>query len=198
MAKHSNETYLGAIHSGDPTILRDLYRDFFPGIRQFVTQNSGTREDAKDIFGDTVEVLLRKIKGGNFTLTCKLGTFLTEVGARLWLKKLRRKKFDAGVTTDDPVVLKHVAEVQQPLEITEEYALYRRKFEELGENCRQLLRLGVQEGKSHEEVMAVTGYTYDYSRKMRSICLKKLLESIKADPVYEELRSNGNHSSKNA
>lgn len=188
MARHSNETYLEAIRKNDPAVLRDIYRDFYPSIRNYVLKNSGTQNDAKDIFGDAIEVLLRKVKQGNFQLTCKMNTFLTEVGARLWLKKLRRKKFDAGVTTDDPVVLKNVAKLHTPMERTEQYSLYRKMFGKLKENCRQILRLGIVEGKGHREVMEVTGHTYDYSRKMRAKCLKQLIALIKADARYKELK----------
>ncbi len=187
MAKHSNEIYLQAIRNNDPKVLRDLYKDFFPSVRSYVVKNSGTEEDAKDIFMDVLEALLRKVRRGDFVLTCKLNTFLTEIGARLWLKKLRRKKYVAGVTTDDPQVLKYVAELEAPLEKTEAYSLYRKKFAELGEDCQQVLQLGIREGKSHEEVRAITGHTADYSRKMRSKCLKKLTALIKADPIFKEL-----------
>ena len=153
MSKHANETYLEAIKSSNPVILRELYRDFFPNICQFVLNHSGTVEDAKDTFGDVLEALLRKVNGGNFTLTCKLGTFLYEVGVHLWLKKLRRKKFDAGVTTDDPVVLSYVAEMEQLVEQTEQYALYREMFAELKGDCKEVLRLGIQEGRNHSYVM---------------------------------------------
>lgn len=187
MSKHTNETYLEAIRKSDPVILKEMYKDFYPSICRFVLDHRGTREDANDNFADVLEALLRKVNSGHFTLNCKLGTFLNEVGARLWLKKLRRKKFDAGVTTDDPVVLKYVAEMEQPVEETERYVLYREKFATLKDDCQQVLRLGVQEGRSHEEVSEQLQYSYDYSRKKRSLCLKELLTLIKSDPRYREL-----------
>ena len=187
MAKHANEIYLQALRDKDPKILRDLYHDFFPSIHAYVLKNNGTTEDAKDIFGDVLEALLRKINKGGFVLTCKMNTFLTEMAARQWKNKLRRRKFDAGVTTDDPVVLKLVAAMETPLEKTEAYSLYRKKFKELGKDCQQVLQLGIREGKSHQEVIKVTGHTMAYSRKMRSKCLKKLTTLIKADHRYKEL-----------
>lgn len=189
MARHSNDTYLAAIRNNERKVLQDYYLDFYPGIRRFVLKNSGTEEDARDIFGDVTEAVLRKIKSSDLVLSCKLNTFLTEIGARLWLKKLRRKKFDSGVTTDDPAVLKYITELEQPLELTEQFTLYRSKFELLDDGCRQVLRLGIQEGKSYEEVMEMTGHTYDYARKIRAKCLKKLTALIKADPLFKELSS---------
>ncbi len=189
MARHSNEIYLKALRKNDPAVLRDIYRDFYPSIRNFVLRNSGTEEDAKDIFGDALESLLRKLQSGNFVLTCKMNTFLTEIGARLWLKKLRRKKYDAGVTTDDPLVLKHVADLEKPMEQTEEYVLYRKKFSLLDAGCQQVLKLGITDGLSHKEVMKETGHTYNYSRQARTKCLKKLIALIKADRRYLELKN---------
>ncbi len=194
MAKHSNETYLLAIRTNDAKVLRDLHGDFFPSIRRYVINNSGTEEDAKDIFMDVLEALLRKVKQEELVLTCKLNTFLTEIGARLWLKKLRRNKFDAGVTTDDPVVLKFVAALETHVEKTEEFKLYREKFRHLDRGCRQVLQLGIVENKSHDEITTITGHSYDYSRKIRSKCLKKLISLIKGDVRFNELNIGSDHS----
>jgi activator of 2-hydroxyglutaryl-CoA dehydratase len=114
-------------------------------------------------------------------------TFLTAIGAHLWMKKNRKKIFDARVTFDDPMVLRYVSEMEESLEHTEQYALYREKFAALKEDCQEVLRLGIQEGRNHVEVMEEMGYTYDYSRKKRANCLKALLELIKSDARYKEL-----------
>jgi RNA polymerase sigma factor (sigma-70 family) len=187
MSVLTNETCLEGIKNNDPVVLKQMYQDFFPAIYHYIVTHHGTKEDAKDIFADVLEALFRKVNGDNFTLTCKMKTFLTAIGAHLWMKKNRKKIFDARVTFDDPMVLRYVSEMEESLEHTEQYALYREKFAALKEDCQEVLRLGIQEGRNHVEVMEEMGYTYDYSRKKRANCLKALLELIKSDARYKEL-----------
>ena len=69
-----------------------LYRDYFSLVNRFVINNSGQKEDAEDLFQDTMVVLIEKLRQDNFELTASLKTYIMAIAKNLWLKKLRSPK----------------------------------------------------------------------------------------------------------
>ncbi len=69
-----------------------LYSEYFPSVMKHILQNSGSNEDAEDIFHDTVLIFLQKIRQPEFVLTSSLKTYLFAIARNLWLKKLKKDK----------------------------------------------------------------------------------------------------------
>ena len=69
-------------------LLRRIYRIHYSMIQTLVINNSGTSDDARDIFQEAIIVLYEKAKSGSFELHAQLKTYIYAVCRRLWLKKL--------------------------------------------------------------------------------------------------------------
>ena len=69
----------------------DLYKLHFPKIKAFVLKNSGNADDARDVFQETMIVLIDKINKPDFVLSSSLGTFLFAVSKNIWFTRLREK-----------------------------------------------------------------------------------------------------------
>lgn len=69
-----------------------LYQFYFPVVERLVIKNSGTKDDAKDIFQESLLVLMEKVNKADFQLTSSLKTYLFAIAQNLWLKKLREEK----------------------------------------------------------------------------------------------------------
>ncbi|MFN0012903.1 MAG: RNA polymerase sigma factor, partial [Saprospiraceae bacterium] len=67
--------YLTAVRSGDRALLRQLRDELYPFVRGLVLKNSGTEDDAKDVFQDAVMVVYDKAGQADFTLTSRFSTF---------------------------------------------------------------------------------------------------------------------------
>ncbi|WP_207423886.1 RNA polymerase sigma factor [Desertivirga brevis] len=78
--------------AGQEESIRALYNDCFPGIQNYISSNSGTLEDAEDIFQEALIVLIQKIRTPGFQLTSSPKTYLFSVARNLWLKRLRQSK----------------------------------------------------------------------------------------------------------
>ena len=80
-----SEVILGILNDSKGT-LEGIYKAYFPMVLQLVMTNSGSEDDAKDVFQESIIVLYDKVKAGSFELNSKLKTFLYSVSRRLWLK----------------------------------------------------------------------------------------------------------------
>lgn len=82
---------LDQLRSNEQAAYLKLYRDYYPDLARFILRNSGNRQDAEDMFQETLLVLIHKIRVENFQLQSELKTFLFAVNRNQWLKKLRSR-----------------------------------------------------------------------------------------------------------
>lgn len=66
-----------------------LYKEYFPMVNRFVTNNNGRTDDAEDVFQDTMVVFLEKLRKDDFILTASIKTYIMAIAKNLWLKRLR-------------------------------------------------------------------------------------------------------------
>ncbi len=189
MAKHPNEWYAEGLRSQKPEALRSIFDEFLPMVTGFICNNNGTREDARDVFMDAIEALFRKAQAGELVVTSAFSTFLIEICKRHWLNKLRRKKFDAGVTPDELPVSNTIGDMDTPLETTERYKLMSEKFALLQKDCQMVLSLSWHAEMGMEDIAEQMGWTYGYARKRKHACKEHLITLVKNDPRYQELRA---------
>ena len=67
---------------------------------KFVLKNSGTKEDAEDLYHDSVIILIEKLQSDNFVLTASIKTYLVAIAKNIWLKRLYMKKNKIQISID--------------------------------------------------------------------------------------------------
>ncbi|TAE71723.1 MAG: sigma-70 family RNA polymerase sigma factor [Bacteroidetes bacterium] len=88
----SDQKLINQLKNGDNASFEILYKLFFPAVSYYITNHNGNTEDAKDIFQESVIILLKKLEKEDFKLTSSLKTFLFAIAKNLWLKYLRDNK----------------------------------------------------------------------------------------------------------
>ncbi|RMG87425.1 MAG: sigma-70 family RNA polymerase sigma factor [Bacteroidetes bacterium] len=191
MAKHKDQYYIEGLVNNDATVIRKIYDQFAPRITGYVENNSGTKEDARDIFQEGLLAILKKARSENFVLTCPFGAFLYLVCSRKWLNRLKQKSV-SPVTIMDEAGFKDVpSDAIQLSETTiweqERKQLYLEKLNGLSPRCREIIKTSLS-GISMQEVAKKLGMSYAYARKKKSECLATLLENIQSDGRYQDLK----------
>jgi RNA polymerase sigma factor (sigma-70 family) len=188
--KHADQKYIDALLNNDMNLLEELYRKFSGRIKWMVLQNNGTEDDAADIFQEALLSIYHKAKTRDFVLTCPLNAFLYLICKNKWLNELSKRKFKNITLIEDDSVLFG----EDSFKLAEECALKEQrlnllseKLAELGEGCKQLLRLSWS-GKSMEEVAEILQVTYGYARKKKSECMAKLVQLVKQAPQFSSLK----------
>lgn len=80
---------LDGLRSGDESAFALLYKEYYPATERYVTNNSGTADDAKDVFQDSMVILIEKIFKTDFELTASLKTYMFAISKNIWLKRIR-------------------------------------------------------------------------------------------------------------
>ncbi|WP_338875601.1 sigma-70 family RNA polymerase sigma factor [Spirosoma sp. SC4-14] len=176
----TDDELLAGLADGSDEVLNQLYRRYFPMILHFITTNSGSEDDAKDIYQEAIVVLYEKVRGGSLELYCQLKTYIYSVSRRLWLKQLaQRNRYMvrdietpagedfAGQQVDDDFI--------DHEERDRQFNLMADSLARLGEPCRTLLEDFYIQHLSMQEITEKFGYTNaDNAKTQKYKCLMRL------------------------
>jgi RNA polymerase sigma factor (sigma-70 family) len=173
----SDQELLIGLKEGDNRAINRLYKLYFPSIQRMIISNSGSDDEAKDIFQDAVMVLYDKLIQEKFELNSKLNTFLYAVSRRLWLKQLSSKGLPARSTdiSDFEDILKVEDDIEKHEIMESNFAQMSVALKQLGEPCKTLLNNFYIADMSMQEIKDKFGYTStDNAKTQKYKCLQRL------------------------
>ena len=167
---------LEGIAGEDKASLKEIYRQHYYMIQNMVVTNGGSKDDAADLFQETIIVLYEKIKGGDFDLQSLLKTFLYSVARRLWLKKLQQQQ---RFSSQAPENLEDTVAVEDDLEyhLKQQNAFFimESAMNKVGEPCKSLLEAYYLQKKHMNVIAQEFGYTNaDNAKTQKYKCLVRL------------------------
>ena len=176
----TDDALIAAIRGGDERALAHLYRLHWPMVSHFVLQNSGSEDDAQDVYQEGVMVFYEKVRDGSLELSCQIKTYLYAVCRRLWLKRLTsRSRFGVRLLDDEEHGPYLNTGAEDDLLAAEEqdrrFATMSEALASLGEPCRSLLEGFYLLDKSMQDLTAQFGYTNaDNAKNQKYKCLVRL------------------------
>lgn len=168
------EVILGILNDSE-VVLNKLYVGYFPMILQFILNNNGSEDDAKDVYQEGIMVLYDKVRSGNFELSSKLKTYLYSVCRRIWLKKLNESYKKSQNIAD----FEDVLEVENDVELREEkdrqFWQMKEALKSLGEPCKTIIEDFYIHNLSMQDICEKFGYTNsDNAKTQKYKCLQRL------------------------
>jgi len=182
---YSDKALLDGIQKQDRVVLEYIYESYYPPIQSLITRNSGSEDDAKDIFQETILIVYDKTNTDELTLQCSLKTYFYSVSKNLLFEHLRqkRKMNTAFVDTEDLESIE--VEMDESMHQNLEDFLYYKHFSKLTENCQKIIRMLLRKISS-KEITQMMGFTSEnYTNKRKHQCKESLMKKIKNDPMYK-------------
>jgi RNA polymerase sigma factor (sigma-70 family) len=168
------EVVLGILNNSEEA-LNKLYIGYYPMVLQFILNNNGDEDDAKDVYQEAIIVLYNKIKSGNFELSSKLKTYLYSVSRRIWLKKLAQHSKKANNIADFEDVLAVDEDVEQHEQKDMQFDKMKNSLESLGEPCKTIIEDFYIHNLSMQDICEKFGYTNsDNAKTQKYKCLQRL------------------------
>ena len=144
-------------------------------VLQFILNNNGDEDDAKDVYQEAIIVLYNKIKSGNFELSSKLKTYLYSVSRRIWLKKLTQmsKKTNNIADFEDVLAIDEDIEAHEHKDM--QFDKMKVALESLGEPCKTIIEDFYIHNLSMQDICEKFGYTNtDNAKTQKYKCLQRL------------------------
>ena len=161
---------LARISKGDEEALDYLYKRYYRMMTRIVLNNSGSEDEAKDIYQEALIVFWQKAVTGNLVLTSKISTFLYSICLNLWRKELDRKNRLSHEEKDGVEHMEYEAKERQ--------MLIRNCIEELGDTCQKILTYYYFDGMNMNEIAEKLNFANTDTAKTKKYKCKKRLDQL--------------------
>jgi RNA polymerase sigma factor (sigma-70 family) len=171
----NDKLLLEGIAAEDKNSIEQVYKQHYNMVQTMVIANAGSKDDAADLFQETIIVLYEKVKTGNFELSSLLKTFIYSVARRLWLKKLQQQQR----FTTQPDGLEEIVpvedDIEQHMKLQNDFTIMETAMGKIGEPCKSLLDAYYMQKKHMNTIATEFGYTNaDNAKTQKYKCLVRL------------------------
>lgn len=161
------------IKVGDERSLDYLYQKYYSMMTRLVIRNSGTEDEAKDIYQDALVVFWLKVKNDQLVLTSKISTYIYSICQNLWRKELERKKRLSNETAD--------GNTSMDFDKKERIEIVNKSVQAMGDTCRKVLSYYYFDNMSMSEIAEKLGFANaDTAKTKKYKCKKELDKMIKS------------------
>lgn len=176
----SVDEQLMAIKANDERFMQQLYVDNFDRVKHFVLRNSGTVDDAKDIYQEAYLSVWRNIRMDKFTPRHNgaLEAYLLQIARYKWLDTLRSLSYKN--TTSLKPAHENLMTFEELDDITERrLQLIKAQFRNLGAGCQKLLARFYYNKESIKQIATDMAWTEATAKNNKYRCMEKLRNMIK-------------------
>ncbi len=170
-----NKRIIDGFWKDDYKTIADFYENEFSKVALMIIRNSGTIDDAKDVFQDAMVILMDKFTWGKLDLiNCSLGTYICSISRNLWYNRLREKKKEQELNDMDQ---NHSVNVSTDYyeEEPDDFEKVNSAISSLGNPCKELLELFYFENHNWETIAMAMGYSSPASaRNQKYKCLERI------------------------
>lgn len=172
---------LPAIKANDEQVLRQLYAGTYPSVVRYVQKNSGTEDDAKDIYQEAFLAAWRNIQLDKFQATepSALSAYIFQIAKNKWIDHLRSTKTKQTISLEDGM-LNGVTTDMVPPENAEYLDAVKKQMQSLGEKCRDLLNRFYYHKQSIREIAEHFNWTEPSAKNNKYRCLQELRTLVKS------------------
>lgn len=162
-----------AFKKSDEAILSQVYAVGLREVKKYVLANSGSADDARDVFQDAMTIVWLNIQNGKYRIQndSSLQAYLVQIARYKWLDKLKahNTKYKVGLSDNMANFLS-----DEVFEEDGRLKYLQKLYGGLGEKCRQILDLFYYENKSLDEIGSRLNYDAASIRTMKYRCMMQL------------------------
>ena len=184
---HSDQALLTALRGNKDLdkAVRFLYRQYFDVLSIYTRQNSGTAQDAEDVFQEVVVTFIELVNQNKFRGESSIKTFLYSLNRHIWLNEIKKRnrmqqrniKFERSREQSEADVSTHIAGREARVQVM-------KVIDQLGEACKQVLMAFYYQDLPVKDMLAFLPYENEQViRNKKYKCLKKLEEMLHEDPT---------------
>ncbi len=171
--------------------LNNLYEQHYGLLENYITQNSGSSDDASDIIQEVMLVFVQLVSTGKFRGESSIKSLLYSICRNLWISELRKRKSTFARHEKYEREFERVEkDVSDSIAQTESLNYIMELFQKLGEKCQQVLHLFYFEELPMKEICEQLDFSSEQVlRNKKYKCLKTLIEITKSSPeIHQNLQ----------
>lgn len=169
----SENPFLAQLRANDAILLKRLYSDSFGSLREYVVRNSGSADDALDVYQEAFLATWRNVQLSRFLPddAQAFSAYLLQVGKKKWIDELRKRKISLAIIRDRAE--NDDSEVYD-IEVDAYIQAVRKHYASLGERCRELLTRFYYRKQRLRDIALHFGWTEASAKNNKYRCLQEL------------------------
>ena len=172
--------------------IKTIYQDHFDSLAWFVTNNSGSRQDAEDVFQEVIVSFIELVRKEKFRGEASVKTFLFAMNKNTWLNELKRRgRAEQREIKYEKELDKTEVDATHAIAGRETTGQVMQLVNQLGDTCKKILVMFYYENLSMKEIL--DGLNYENEQVVRNKkykCLKQLEQMITANPALKQNMKN--------
>ena len=116
-----------------------LYKEF-PKVKANIISSGGDEDIAREIFHDSLILLIEKVSDPNFQLTSKLSTYLYGINRFMWKNEARKRQKNPELEWKDTLILT-ADDLDYDMEKEEKLKLLESVLSQITERCKKIFEL---------------------------------------------------------
>ena len=157
----------------DRVTLKEVYAKNYPSVETYILQNSGSEDDAKDVFQEAILAAWLNTREGKFHPKdeSSLGGYIYRIARYKWLDRLKSKAFRRNIRLEED---HDIAQEIEKSDQTERLEKLRQLYANIGEKCREILNRFYYAKMSLDEIGSELGFDAATVKTQKYRCMKKL------------------------
>ena len=186
--KYSDQQIIETIKTGNNNeTLKFLYKRCFPKIKAYICTNSGTQDDALDIFQDAVLALCKQVMMNKYNEKYEIDGFIYSVSRNLWINKSKREQRKINLENFSDQI-DNSDDFSDYIITRENEHIINTILEKLGRKCVELLKFSIFYKITNREICKKMSFTSEDAVKTQKYkCKQKLIKIMDEFPVVKEL-----------
>jgi RNA polymerase sigma factor (sigma-70 family) len=184
MINLTDEDLIKGFKEQDSICINQMYKLYFPLAKSIAERNSGSIEDAEDLFQDSMVVLYKRLHKESIVLNCSLKTFFYGICKNIWLQRLDKKwrLIYSESLAEEPSMTYYVLEKDYSEEVLEKKRLFQKHFLTLPGRCQRLLSLCMKNVPLRTIAKELGLKNEEYAKARKYSCKNMLRKKILNDP----------------
>ena len=143
-----------------------LYK-LYPKVEKYICINSGSKEEASDIFQEALLVLFNKIESIKTNANINIEGYIVNSCKLLWSNELRKKKVRKNTGEENLANVEYQDEIDAHIEKENKLKTIEEILKNLGEKCKSILEMFYFKNFSMEKIAKAFGYKAVQSAKAK-------------------------------
>lgn len=179
--KYSRAEIVESIRSGrDREVLNLLYKELYPKLERYILNNSGTKDDSKDMFQEAILVFYQNIMEDKYDRITDISGFVLTVARNNWINKVRKLSKEVDAHHLDSMYENAPSPLVSMI-MNEKWKAYNNLFDALGTKCKELLTYSIFDKRSMREIAELMAFSNENAAKTHNYRCKQRLTELVAE-----------------